>query len=241
MSSAFPTRELEPELLYELRLPLVGQVEQVQRAEQAQDKRRALYLATKRGLDIVGSLLALIVLSPVFLVTALLIKLRDRGPVLFVQKRVGKDGRLFDFYKFRSMVVGAERHRADLLMSNDHGSSITFKMRRDPRVTWIGRIIRRTSIDELPQFLNILRGDMTLVGPRPALPCEVEQYTEADRKRLAVTPGLTCIWQISGRAALPFSEQVRLDIAYIESQCFLLDLHILARTIPAVLSGRGAY
>jgi lipopolysaccharide/colanic/teichoic acid biosynthesis glycosyltransferase len=214
-----------------------------QDAERARDndKRRALYLAAKRALDIAGALAALVVLSPVFAVVALLIKLRDRGPVLFVQKRVGKGGTLFNFYKFRSMVVGAERQRADLLLSNDHGESITFKMKRDPRITWIGRIIRRASIDELPQFLNVLKGDMTLVGPRPALPCEVEQYSDSDRRRLEVTPGLTCIWQISGRAILPFHEQVRLDVNYIERQSFLFDLEILARTIPAVLSGRGAY
>jgi lipopolysaccharide/colanic/teichoic acid biosynthesis glycosyltransferase len=200
-----------------------------------------MYLASKRCLDIVVASLALILLSPIFLVVALLIKFRDGGPIFFVQKRVGKGGRLFDFYKFRSMVVGAERKRADLLLMNDHESSITFKMRKDPRITWIGRIIRKTSIDEMPQFLNVLRGEMTLVGPRPALPCEVDQYTEEDRQRLIVTPGLTCLWQISGRANLPFQEQVRLDVQYIREQSLLLDLHILARTIPAVLSGRGAY
>lgn len=200
-----------------------------------------MYLATKRCLDIVVASLALIVLSPIFLVVALLIKLRDGGPILFVQERVGKDSRLFHFYKFRSMVVGAERQRADLLLLNDHESSITFKMRKDPRITWIGRIIRRTSIDEMPQFLNVLKGEMTLVGPRPALPCEVSQYSDSDRERLNVTPGLTCLWQISGRATLPFQEQVRLDVEYIQTRSLLLDLHILARTIPAVLSGRGAY
>jgi lipopolysaccharide/colanic/teichoic acid biosynthesis glycosyltransferase len=241
-STTLTSPQFDAEILayYGLRIPAADRVGR-QDAEQARDKRRALYLATKRALDFTVSLAALVVLSPVFLVTALLIKLRDRGPILFVQKRVGKDGRLFDFYKFRSMVVGAERQRADLLLSNDHGDSITFKMKRDPRVTWIGRIIRRTSIDELPQFLNVLKGDMTLVGPRPALPCEVEQYSDNDRRRLEVTPGLTCIWQISGRAILPFEEQVRLDVAYIECQSLLLDLQILARTIPAVLSGRGAY
>jgi lipopolysaccharide/colanic/teichoic acid biosynthesis glycosyltransferase len=224
----------------ELKQDYLSYVE-ILRAERSKDRRHQLYLATKRCLDVGVSIVALIVLSPLFAITALLIKLRDGGPVLFVQKRVGKDGRLFDFYKFRSMVVGAERLKADLMLQNDHETGVTFKMRKDPRVTWIGRVIRRTSIDEMPQFLNVLRGDMTLVGPRPALPSEVEQYTETDRRRLAVTPGLTCLWQISGRATLPFDEQVRLDVLYIEYQSFLLDLQILARTIPSVLSGRGAY
>jgi lipopolysaccharide/colanic/teichoic acid biosynthesis glycosyltransferase len=224
----------------ELKQDYLSYVE-ILRAERSKDRRHQLYLATKRCLDVGVSIIALIVLSPLFAITALLIKLRDGGPVLFVQKRVGKDGRLFDFYKFRSMVVGAERLKADLMLENDHETGVTFKMRKDPRVTWIGRVIRRTSIDEMPQFLNVLRGDMTLVGPRPALPSEVEQYTETDRRRLAVTPGLTCLWQISGRATLPFDEQVRLDVLYIEYQSFLLDLQILARTIPSVLSGRGAY
>lgn len=203
--------------------------------------RRSLYLAAKRGVDLLVSIAALIALAPVLMLTAVLIKLRDGGPIFFIQKRVGKDGRLFDFYKFRSMVVGAERLHADLLAQNDHADSVTFKMKRDPRVTWIGRIIRKTSIDEMPQFLNVLKGDMTLVGPRPALPIEVERYSAADRRRLAVTPGLTCFWQVCGRGDLPFEQQVELDVLYIERQSLLLDLQLLARTVPAVLTGRGAY
>ncbi|HWE37753.1 MAG TPA: sugar transferase [Isosphaeraceae bacterium] len=219
----------------------VDELQRADRAARAATARRRAYLAAKRGIDVVASVAALIALGPVLLVTALLIKLRDGGPVLFVQKRVGKDGRAFDFYKFRSMVVGAERLQADLLAFNHHDSGHTFKMRRDPRVTWIGRLIRRTSIDELPQFLNVLKGDMTLVGPRPALPREVARYDDRDRRRLEVTPGLTCLWQVNGRADLPFDRQVELDLEYIEGQGLLLDLEILARTIPAVLSCRGAY
>ncbi len=203
--------------------------------------RSTVYLATKRVFDMAASLAALICLGPLFLLTAILIKLRDGGPILFVQKRAGREGRLFDFYKFRSMVVGAERLRNLLDDQNQHAEGVTFKMKNDPRITWIGRIIRRTSVDELPQFLNVLRGDMTLVGPRPAIPTEVAKYSERERLRLLVTPGLTCYWQISGRADIGFAQQVELDIQYIEQQSLLTDLRILANTLPAVLSCRGAY
>jgi lipopolysaccharide/colanic/teichoic acid biosynthesis glycosyltransferase len=203
--------------------------------------RRGVYLFSKRVFDIVGSLSALIVFGPIFLLTAVLIKLRDGGPIFFVQKRTGKDGRLFEFFKFRSMVIGAERLRAELEEHNDHKSGVTFKMKNDPRITWIGRIIRKTSIDEMPQFLNVLRGDMSLVGPRPAIPAEVEQYDAEQLRRLTVTPGLTCYWQIQGRANLPFEDQVALDVRYIIEQSILVDLKILANTIPAVLTCRGAY
>jgi exopolysaccharide biosynthesis polyprenyl glycosylphosphotransferase len=203
--------------------------------------RKSLYFVLKRGFDVLASLTALVLLSPLFLATAILIKLRDGGPILFIQKRIGKDGRVFDFYKFRSMVMGAERMRAELEAHNQHKSGVTFKIKNDPRITWIGRIIRKTSIDELPQFLNILRGDMSLVGPRPPLPTEVEQYTPHDWQRLLVTPGLTCYWQIQGRAEIPFEQQVELDLKYIREQSMLTDLRILLATLPAVLSGRGAY
>jgi lipopolysaccharide/colanic/teichoic acid biosynthesis glycosyltransferase len=139
------------------------------------------------------------------------------------------------------MVIGAERLRAELEEHNDHKSGVTFKMKNDPRITWIGRIIRKTSIDEMPQFLNVLRGDMSLVGPRPAIPAEVEQYDAEQLRRLTVTPGLTCYWQIQGRANLPFEDQVALDVRYIIEQSILVDLKILANTIPAVLTCRGAY
>lgn len=180
---------------------------------------------------------------PVFAVTALFIKLTDGGPVFVIQQRVGKDGRLFDFYKFRSMIVGAERLLESLLLKNDYGPSMrkTFKMRRDPRVTWVGRIIRKTSIDELPQLLNVLKGDMSIVGPRPALPEEVAHYSENERGRLAILPGLTCYWQVKGRALLSFDQQVKLDLEYMQRQSLLTDIVIILRTVPAVLSGHGAY
>ena len=195
----------------------------------------------KRLLDIVVTSIALICLSPLMLLTALLIKLTDRGPVLFWQTRVGKWGRVFPFPKFRSMVVDAEARQKELMSANQHGSGVTFKIRRDPRVTWIGRIIRKTSIDELPQLWCVLKGDMSLVGPRPPLEKEVARYTLADRRRLDATPGITCIWQVSGRSDIPFPQQVELDVEYIEKQSLGEDLRLLIKTIPAVITGRGAY
>lgn len=195
----------------------------------------------KRTVDVVVSATLLVCLSPLFLVVAALIKLTDGGSVLFWQTRVGRWGREFPFPKFRSMVVNAEQLKGSLLEQNHHGNSITFKMKHDPRITWIGRIIRKLSIDELPQLWNVLKGDMSLVGPRPPVPREVAQYTLAHRRRLDVTPGLTCIWQVIGRGDIPFAEQVKLDVEYIESQSLWLDVKLLLKTAPAVLSGRGAY
>ena len=195
----------------------------------------------KRTIDILAAGLLLIVLFPLFLAVAVAIKLTDGGPVLFWQSRVGKWGREFPFPKFRSMVVDAEKIKASLLDQSHHADSVTFKMDKDPRVTRIGAIIRKLSIDELPQLWNVLRGDMSLVGPRPPVPQEVEMYRLSDRRRLDITPGITCIWQVSGRGDIPFDEQVQLDVQYIESQSFWMDIKILLKTIPAVLIGRGAY
>lgn len=196
----------------------------------------------KRTIDVTVSLAALVALAPLFAAVAACIKLTDRGPCLFWQSRVGKWGREFPFPKFRSMVTNAESLKDQLLEENDHGDAgVTFKMKRDPRVTWIGRIIRKLSIDELPQLWCVLRGDMSLVGPRPPVPREVELYTLADRRRLDATPGLTCIWQVSGRGDIPFDQQVELDVSYIESCSVWLDLNLLVQTVPAVLLGKGAY
>lgn len=195
----------------------------------------------KRSIDIVFALFLLVCLIPLFLLVAALVKSVDRGPVLFWQTRVGRWGREFQMPKFRTMVVCAERMMGTLLAQNDHKEGLTFKMKNDPRVTWIGRILRRTSIDELPQLWSVLVGDMSLVGPRPPVPREVARYTLADRRRLNVNPGLTCIWQVSGRSTIPFPEQVELDVRYIESQSFLLDLQLLLKTIPAIFFGTGAY
>ena len=199
-----------------------------------------VYHAAKRAIDIFGSLFGLVVLSPVFLVVAVLIKLQDGGPVLFRQKRVGQNGHPFWFYKFRSMVPNAEALKKSLLSKNDHADPRTFKMKDDPRVTPVGKIIRRLSLDELPQLFNVLIGDMSLVGPRPATIREFQQYTNSDKARVVVRPGLTCIWQVSGRGNLDFGEQLQLDLIYIERRSLWLDGYLLLRTIPAVLSGDGA-
>lgn len=196
--------------------------------------------AAKRGFDIIVASVALIMLAPLFLWVSLFIKLTDGGPVLYWQTRVGKWGREFRFPKFRSMVVHADKIQTTL-QSDDGDAGVRFKMKRDPRITWIGRIMRKLSIDELPQLWCVVKGEMSLVGPRPPLPKEVVLYTLQDRRRLDVTPGLTCTWQISGRSDIPFPEQVRLDVQYIDSQSFWNDMKILAMTVPAVLEGKGAY
>ncbi|MBB64274.1 MAG: glycosyl transferase [Waddliaceae bacterium] len=210
-------------------------------------KRWAWYLvvrsarAIKRLTDILIASAALIILSPLFLVIALLIKFSDWGPIFYVSTRVGKWGREFPFPKFRSMKIQADQEKKELMKQNIHQSVGTFKMKKDPRTTWIGKWIRRASIDELPQLWSVILGHMSLVGPRPPLPEEVATYTLKDRRRLDVRPGITCIWQISGRSDIPFDKQAELDKEYIESRSLLLDLTILVKTIPAVIMGKGAY
>jgi exopolysaccharide biosynthesis polyprenyl glycosylphosphotransferase len=195
----------------------------------------------KRMMDVTLASASLVFLAPVFVLTACLIKLQDGGPIFFRQKRIGRDGVPFWCYKFRSMVTNAETLREKLAAQNVHGEAgITFKIKADPRITPIGRFIRKMSIDELPQLFNVLRGEMSLVGPRPPVPSEVAQYNERQLQRLTVLPGLTCLWQVSGRAELPFDEQVRLDLEYIARRSLLLDITLLLKTIPAVISGRGA-
>ena len=196
--------------------------------------------AIKRLFDVVASAVALVLLLPVFAFIALLIKIEDGGPVFFAQRRVGKWGREFRMYKFRSMCVDAEEKLNLVLAKNRHAKGITFKAKDDPRVTFVGRYLRKFSLDEFPQFYNVLIGDMSLVGPRPPIPREVARYSPADRRRLEIKPGLTCFWQIGGRADIDFPEQVALDVQYIEAQNFWLDLKILVKTVPAVLLGRGA-
>jgi lipopolysaccharide/colanic/teichoic acid biosynthesis glycosyltransferase len=161
--------------------------------------------------------------------------------VLFVQTRVGRGGREFRCFKFRSMVANAEALQRQLAAMNHHADERTFKIRRDPRITRIGEVLRKTSIDEMPQLFNVLRGDMSLVGPRPPLPREVAKYEPYEFRRLAVQPGLTCFWQVSGRGDIPFPRQVEMDISYIEQRSLLLDLKLLLLTIPAVVLGKGAY
>lgn len=195
----------------------------------------------KRSIDIILSTILLILFSPLMLLIALAIKLTDGGPIFYVSKRVGKWGKEFTFPKFRTMIPEAENLKNSLQSQSIHAHPGTFKIREDPRITWIGKILRRTSLDELPQLWCVLKGDMSLVGPRPPLPSEVARYTLEERRRLDITPGLTCIWQVSGRSDIPFDKQVQLDLEYIESQSILLDLKLLLKTIPAVILGKGAY
>ncbi|MBJ8116767.1 sugar transferase [Bacillus sp. LB(2018)] len=199
------------------------------------------YILAKRCLDFMGALCGLIVLFPVFFIVAVLIKYEDpNGPVFFKQIRMGKNGRDFYMYKFRSMVTDAEKRLEDLLHQNEVSGAM-FKMKDDPRVTKIGKFIRRTSIDELPQLINVLKGEMSLVGPRPPLPREVQEYTNYDRQRLMVKPGCTGVWQISGRSSLSFTEMVELDIEYIVNRNLILDLKIIIKTVRVMLFDKNAY
>jgi len=194
----------------------------------------------KRTIDVLGSVVGLLLFVPFLPFVALAIKLTTPGPILYRSIRLGKGGRPFVFYKFRSMVDGAHESRNFIQHLNEAEGPV-FKIANDPRVTRVGRFLRRTSIDELPQLLNVLRGDMSLVGPRPPIPEEVEKYEPWQKRRLDVKPGITCLWQISGRSKLGFNEWMRLDIQYIQHQSFLLDQKILLRTLPAVISRDGAY
>lgn len=191
-------------------------------------------------MDVVGAAALVVLLSPLLGIVALAIKLSSPGPVLFRQKRAGRDGEPFTMYKFRSMVVDAERRLDDLAVS-DEGNGLLFKVHDDPRITPVGRVLRRFSLDELPQLFNVLRTEMSLVGPRPPLVREVEQYDDAISRRLLVKPGLTGLWQVSGRSDLPLDESIRYDLYYVENWSFFGDLMILWRTLKAVLGGRGAY
>ena len=194
----------------------------------------------KRIFDVIGSLIALPFVLILYPFIALAIKIDSRGPVIFTQKRVGREGKMFNYYKFRGMVNNAEKQLPKLKKYNEVSGPV-FKMKDDPRVTKVGRFIRRTSLDELPQVFNVLKGDMSLVGPRPPLPDEVKQYTREQRKRLTIKPGITGPWQVSGRSSIGFDEWVRLDIYYIQNWSLLLDLTILLKTVAVVVTRKGAY
>jgi exopolysaccharide biosynthesis polyprenyl glycosylphosphotransferase len=197
-------------------------------------------LVIKAGFDKMVALAALTVAAPLMALLALAVKLDDGGPAFFRQTRVGKDGRTFTVFKFRTMVIDAEQRRADLRSA--HGQhSVLFKLRNDPRVTRTGTWLRRWSLDELPQLINVLNGDMSLVGPRPALPEEAAMYGDHVRRRLAVKPGITGLWQVSGRSDLTWDESIRLDLRYVENWSLMLDVHILWKTLSAVVRGSGAY
>jgi exopolysaccharide biosynthesis polyprenyl glycosylphosphotransferase len=194
----------------------------------------------KRLLDLTLAGLGLVAILPLWLVVVLAIRLESRGPAIFVQERVGIHGRRFRFYKFRSMYTDAEARLTDVMAQNEVDGPV-FKIRNDPRVTKVGAFLRRTSLDELPQLINVLRGDMSLVGPRPPLPREVELYRPSDAIRLSVKPGLTCLWQISGRSSLSFDQWMEFDREYIRQMSLWFDLKLLVRTVGAVLSMKGAY
>ncbi|RND89056.1 putative sugar transferase EpsL [Lacticaseibacillus paracasei] len=199
------------------------------------------YIISKRCFDFMASLIGLFLLSGVFLIIAVLIKFDDpHGKVFYSQTRLGKDGQKFQMWKFRSMVADADKMVDELLKKNDTEGAM-FKIKDDPRITRVGRVIRKYSLDELPQLYNVLRGDMSLVGPRPPLPREVINYTDYDRQRLAVIPGVTGLWQVSGRSDLGFSEMVALDIHYINRACVSEDFKILLKTIKVVIRPTGAY
>lgn len=207
---------------------------------QVKVKNTLFYLIIKRIFDIVASLFAIVVLSPLLLLVAIIIFIDDpNGSPLYTQDRVGKNGKIFKFYKFRSMVVNADS-MLDQLAEQNEKDGPAFKIKDDPRITRIGKFIRKTSIDELPQLINIIKGDMSIVGPRPALPKEVEQYTEREKNRLLVQPGLTCIWQASkNRDDIGFDKWVDLDIEYIENRSFRLDIKLILKTFIVVFTGNG--
>lgn len=199
-----------------------------------------VYKAVKRVMDIVLSLLALVCLSPVFVITAIAIMLEDGGSPFFTQMRAGKDMKPFRFYKFRSMYVNADEKLKDLLKENEQ-TGHAFKIKNDPRITKVGKFIRRFSIDELPQLINILKGDMSIVGPRPILDWQMEECDFHDKQRLTVQPGLTCYWQVGGRASIEWEEWVELDLDYIEDMSLWTDIKMIVKTIPAVFGSQGAY
>ncbi len=199
------------------------------------------YNVLKRSMDIVGAIIGLFITSLLFIVVSIAIKVEDpKGPVFFSQIRVGKDGTRFKMYKFRSMVSDAEERLAELLKYNETTGAM-FKMKNDPRITKIGRFIRKTSIDELPQLFNVLKGDMSLVGPRPPLVREVNEYNDYHKQRLIVTPGCTGLWQVSGRSNIGFEDMVRLDLEYIQKRSVLFDIKIILRTFLVLFGSKDAF
>lgn len=200
----------------------------------------SLYEVIKRLIDVVCSFMGVLLLSPLFIIIAIIIKTTSKGPVFFSQKRVGKNGKKFDMYKFRSMVVNAEELKEKLADQNEMSGPM-FKMKDDPRVTKVGKFIRKTSIDELPQLWNVLKGDMSLVGPRPSLPKEVAQFEDWMHKRLEVKPGLTCYWQVSGRNNIDFEEWMKLDIKYVDERSTWIDIKLILKTVGVLFGDKNAH
>lgn len=202
---------------------------------------KVLYFFVKRVVDVIGSAVGLVLLSPVFIIVAVLMKIEEpRGPIFYSQTRIGKNEEKFKMYKIRSMCVDADKKLTELLKHNEVEGAM-FKMKDDPRITKVGKIIRKTSIDELPQLWNVIKGDMSLVGPRPPLPREVEIYTNHDKQRLLVKPGCTGLWQISGRNEVGFDEMVELDLQYIKNVSVKNDVEIMVKTVGVMLKPNGAY
>ncbi|WP_195959345.1 sugar transferase [Clostridium saudiense] len=197
------------------------------------------YEIFKRGIDIIGAGSGLLLLSPVIAIVACAVKFTSKGPIFFSQKRVGKNGKIFDMYKFRSMVVNAEELKEKLAHQNEMSGPM-FKMKDDPRVTKIGKFIRKTSLDELPQLWNVLKGDMSLVGPRPSLPKEVAQFEKWMYKRLSVKPGLTCFWQVSGRNNIDFEDWMKLDIKYVDERNIWIDIKLIFKTVLVLFGDKNA-
>lgn len=210
------------------------------RFQNESEKGFSLYEFIKRVIDILGSFTGLLLFSPLFIIIALIVKFTSKGPVFFSQKRVGRNGKAFDMYKFRSMVVNAEELKEKLAAQNEMSGPM-FKMKDDPRVTKVGKFIRKTSIDELPQLWNVLKGDMSLVGPRPSLPKEVAQFEGWMYKRLEVKPGLTCYWQVSGRNNIDFEDWMKLDIKYVEERNFWIDIMLIFRTVGVLFGDKNAH
>lgn len=206
-----------------------------------QGNNNKYYLISKRIIDLVLSCIGIFLLVPFFVLIACLIKLEDKkGPVIFKQVRVGENGKEFYMYKFRSMITNAEELKLFLISQNE-ASGPVFKIKQDPRVTKFGRFIRKTSLDELPQLINVLKGEMSLVGPRPPLPEEVEKYTGYERQRLSVIPGLTCYWQINGRSNVSFEQWIEMDLKYIKERNFFLDIKLILKTMIVLIGSKDAY
>ena len=208
--------------------------------ERIQPKEGPIYLFFKRAMDIIGSLCGIILLSPLLIIVALAIKIEDpKGSIFFSQQRCGKDNKLFPMYKFRSMVSNAEELLEELMEHNEMDGPV-FKIKDDPRITKVGKFIRKTSIDELPQLFNILMGDMSIVGPRPAIPHEVAEYDEYHKQRLLVKPGLTCIWQVSGRNSIGFDEWMEMDLEYITTRSLWMDIKLIFKTVGVLFGDENA-
>jgi len=215
-------------------------VNKTRNCEIVDPRKGIIYLFFKRTIDILGSGIGLIILSPIFILVALAIKIEDpKGKVFFVQERCGENNKLFKMYKFRSMISNAEELLEELICENEMDGPV-FKIKEDPRITRVGRFIRKTSIDELPQLFNILMGDMSIVGPRPAIPHEVAEYNEYQKQRLLVKPGLTCIWQVSGRNSIGFDEWVDMDLEYIEKRNLWIDIKLIFKTVGVLFGDDNA-